>query len=70
MSCDDVLCCQMGALVETWISKANGTQRKGRAGRVREGQCYRLYSESKWESLANHQVWTCGLDMVRCDGMP
>ena len=35
----------MGMLVETWTSKANSTQRKGRAGRVREGHCYRLISQ-------------------------
>ena len=31
------------SLDEEWIAKANAKQRKGRAGRVREGTCYRLY---------------------------
>ena len=29
----------------TWIARANATQRAGRAGRVRRGFCFRLYSE-------------------------
>eukprot|EP00931_Biecheleriopsis_adriatica_P074241 TRINITY_DN48345_c0_g1_i1.p1 TRINITY_DN48345_c0_g1~~TRINITY_DN48345_c0_g1_i1.p1 ORF type:complete len:1326 (+),score=207.03 TRINITY_DN48345_c0_g1_i1:354-3980(+) len=33
------------------ISKASADQRKGRAGRVAEGVCYRLWSEAEQESL-------------------
>ena len=32
-----------------WISKASATQRKGRTGRVREGNVYRLYPRSMYE---------------------
>jgi HrpA-like RNA helicase len=46
----------MGMLMETWTSKANGTQRKGRAGRVQSGHCFRLFSQHKWEALPDHQV--------------
>ena len=33
-------------LVETWISHASARQRRGRAGRVRPGEAYKLYSRS------------------------
>jgi len=35
----------------TWISKSNATQRAGRAGRVRDGNYYALYSRARYESL-------------------
>lgn len=35
----------------TWISKSNAKQRAGRAGRVRNGNYYALYSRSRYESL-------------------
>lgn len=37
-------------LQEEKISRSNAEQRKGRAGRTREGICYRLYSESDFLS--------------------
>lgn len=36
------------ALVEMPISQASANQRKGRAGRTREGVCYRLYTEENF----------------------
>jgi len=36
----------VSTLHQTWISKASATQRKGRAGRVRPGEVYRLFSKS------------------------
>jgi ATP-dependent RNA helicase DDX35 len=33
------------------ISKANARQRAGRAGRVRPGKCYRLYSEAEFDKF-------------------
>ncbi|XP_005113474.2 ATP-dependent RNA helicase dhx29 [Aplysia californica] len=38
---------QMSALEEVFISKANSKQRAGRAGRVRAGCCFRLYTQAQ-----------------------
>ena len=38
------------SLIEAPISKASANQRKGRAGRTREGSCYRLYSRKDFEN--------------------
>ncbi|CAJ0939146.1 unnamed protein product [Ranitomeya imitator] len=38
---------QMSSLVETFISKASALQRQGRAGRVRDGFCFRLYTKER-----------------------
>ncbi|MFP3089093.1 ATP-dependent RNA helicase [Treponema sp. TIM-1] len=38
------------SLIEGPVSKASGNQRKGRAGRTREGICYRLYSRKDFEN--------------------
>ncbi|XP_014254890.1 probable ATP-dependent RNA helicase YTHDC2 isoform X2 [Cimex lectularius] len=34
-----------------WISKSSALQRKGRAGRVQAGVCYRLYSTLRYEAM-------------------
>ncbi|KAJ8099663.1 P-loop containing nucleoside triphosphate hydrolase protein [Lipomyces tetrasporus] len=34
----------MTRLVETWVSQASAKQRRGRAGRVSRGACYKLYT--------------------------
>lgn len=34
-----------------YASQANGTQRKGRAGRTQGGVCYRLYTKDMWDAL-------------------
>jgi ATP-dependent RNA helicase DHX57 len=40
-------------LLDTWASKAGCDQRKGRAGRVQAGQCYRFFTKKRWSNLAN-----------------
>ena len=40
------------SLTATGVSKASATQRVGRAGRTKHGKCYRLYTESSFQSLA------------------
>jgi len=46
----------VSTLHQTWISKASATQRKGRAGRVRPGEVYRLFSKSRFEAFAEFQL--------------
>ncbi|MDR0495486.1 MAG: ATP-dependent RNA helicase [Treponema sp.] len=38
------------SLIEAPVSKASANQRKGRAGRTREGVCYRLYTRRDFEN--------------------
>lgn len=38
-------------MVEDWISQANARQRRGRAGRVKPGICYSLYTRHRYEKL-------------------
>jgi ATP-dependent helicase HrpB len=42
----------MTRLVTGWLSRASADQRKGRAGRIEPGVCYRLWSESAQSGLA------------------
>jgi HrpA-like RNA helicase len=41
----------MSSMVEAWISQANARQRGGRAGRVRPGNCFCLYTRHRLETL-------------------
>lgn len=38
-----------------WVSLANSDQRKGRAGRVRPGICYHLFSKARHQILEKYQ---------------
>lgn len=46
----------MESLVITPISKAASMQREGRAGRVRDGHCFRLYTEYTYEAGIDSQI--------------
>lgn len=43
-------------LIVSRISQASAKQRKGRAGRTRPGNCYRLYSKQAYEEMDKHEV--------------
>ena len=38
-------------LEETWVSVAAAQQRRGRAGRVQPGMCFRLFSRATFASM-------------------
>ena len=42
------------SLMMEWISKSNAIQRKGRAGRVRDGMCWHMYTRKKFEGLRDY----------------
>jgi HrpA-like RNA helicase len=41
------------SLLEESISKASATQRKGRAGRTKPGNCYRMYTEESYDKFSD-----------------
>lgn len=43
-------------LTSTWISKACAKQRSGRAGRVQNGFCYRMYSVEHYETMEDYTL--------------
>jgi len=48
---------KMPTLVECWVSKASARQRKGRAGRVKPGYCWHLYSTHTYDNeIADYQL--------------
>src|SRR5687768_6559644 len=54
----------MSSLIVTPISQASANQRSGRAGRVRAGVCYRLYTESDFYNTLPVRTIP---EMQRCD---
>jgi ATP-dependent RNA helicase DHX29 len=58
----------MSLLVEDWVSRASALQRKGRAGRVRPGRCFGLYTRHRFEHrMRKYQARFCPL-RVYCPG--
>jgi ATP-dependent RNA helicase DHX57 len=58
---------RMPLLVEVFASRASIKQRRGRAGRVREGKCYKLISKKTHDSLHEHtapEITRCALDQT------
>ncbi|XP_025083145.1 ATP-dependent RNA helicase DHX29-like isoform X2 [Pomacea canaliculata] len=47
---------QMKSLMEVFISKANAKQRRGRAGRIQKGFCFRMYTAEKYQKMADFML--------------
>ena len=57
----------MSLLVEDFVSRASALQRKGRAGRVRAGHCFGLYTAFRFEHrLRKFQVPACYAAACSC----
>jgi len=54
---------RLSTLETVWVSQSSSIQRKGRAGRVRNGRCYRLFTRTQFESTP----WRTAPEMQRCE---
>lgn len=43
-------------LQEVYVSQASCQQRRGRAGRVQPGECYKLFSKNRWETMEKNTL--------------
>ncbi|KAI1291588.1 ATP dependent RNA helicase [Xylaria venustula] len=46
---------QLSRLIDTFISRANAKQRRGRAGRVQEGLCFHMFTRYRHDQLMSDQ---------------
>ena len=46
----------IATLMSGWVSKASARQRRGRAGRCRDGLAFRMYSSQRYESMEEYQA--------------
>ncbi|KAF7981091.1 hypothetical protein HWV62_34789 [Athelia sp. TMB] len=46
----------LSKLVEVWVTRAAGRQRRGRAGRTQPGVCYKLYTRKQEERMARFPI--------------
>jgi hypothetical protein len=54
----------MSSIVEDWISRANAKQRRGRAGRVKPGLCFCLYTRHRFENIMRPFQVTTGVSYI------
>ncbi|XP_074264204.1 DExH-box ATP-dependent RNA helicase DExH1 isoform X2 [Silene latifolia] len=47
---------KLACLLPSWISKASSHQRRGRAGRVQPGVCYRFYPRKVYDAMPQYQL--------------